>query len=96
MWSQRQQMISATTDQLLQQGNRRGQPCDGLLQSSYGILARLEGGLLETRQSLEIYHLVLQEKNLLRATVNTVVCCFPLLGKDNVVLLDGVLNHVGH
>ena len=61
------------TDQLLQGGNRCGQLCNGLLESSYRILAGLESGLLETQQSLEVHHLVLQEKDLLRATVNTVV-----------------------
>ena len=96
MRSQRQQTISTTTDQLLQLGNQCSQLCDGLLQSSYGILAGLEGGLLETRQGLEIYHPVLQEMDLLRTVVNTVMGCFPLPSKDEVVLFDGVLDHVGH
>ena len=84
------------TDQFLQQSNRRSQLCDGLLQSSYSILARLEGSLLETREGLEIYHLVFQEKDLLRTTINTVMCCLLLLVEDDIVLLDGVLNHIGH
>ena len=87
-------MISTTTDRLLQQGNRRGQLGDGLLQSSYRTLARLEGGLLKTQQSLEIYHPVLQEKDLLRTTVNTVMHCLPLLREDDV-LLNGILDHIG-
>ena len=32
---------------------------------------------------------------LLQVTVDTVVCCLPLLGEDDVVLLDGVLDYVG-
>ena len=56
---------------------------------------RLEGGLLETRQGLEIHHPVLQKTNLLQATVDTIVCCFPLPGKDHVVLFDGILDHIG-
>ena len=28
-------------------------------------------------------------------TVDTIVCCLPLLGEDDVVFLDGVLDHVG-
>ena len=51
--------------------------------------------MLETRQGLEIHHPVLQEAYLLRTTVDTVVCCFPLPGEDDVVLFDGVLDHVG-
>ena len=87
-------MISTTTDQPLQCGNRRSQLCDGLLQSSYGILAGLEGGLLETRQGFEIYHPVPQKAELLRAMIYMVVRHFPLPGEDHVVLLNGVLDHV--
>ena len=50
---------------------------------------------METCQRLEIHHPVLQEKDLLRMMVDTDVCCLPLLGEDDVVLLDGVLDHVG-
>ena len=32
---------------------------------------------------------------LLQATVNTVVCRLPLLGEDDVVLFNGILNHIG-
>ena len=86
---------STTTDQLLQLGNRRSQFCDGLLQSSYSILAGLEGGLLETRQGLKIHHPVLQETSLFRAMVDTIVRHLPLLREDDVVLLDGILDHIG-
>ena len=51
--------------------------------------------MLETQQSLEIYHPVLQEKNVFRTTVNTIVRRFPLLSEDNIVLFNGVLDHVG-
>ena len=51
--------------------------------------------MLETRQGLEIHHLVPQETDVLQTTVNTAMCRFPLLGKDDVVLLDDVLDHVG-
>ena len=33
--------------------------------------------------------------NLLQAMVDMVVCCFPLPSKDDVVPLNGVLDHVG-
>ena len=55
-----------------------------------------EGGLLETCQRLEIHHPILQEKDLLRTTVDMVVCCLPLLGEDDVILLNSVLDHIGH
>ena len=51
--------------------------------------------MLETRQGLEIHHPVPQETDVLQMTVNTAMCRFPLLGKDDVVLLDGVLDHIG-
>ena len=50
---------------------------------------------METREGLEIYHLVFQEKDLLQTTINTVVCRLLLLVEDDIVLLDGVLNHIG-
>ena len=50
---------------------------------------------MEPRQGLEIHHLVLQEKDILRATINTVVCLLPLPSEDDIVLFDGVLDHVG-
>ena len=51
--------------------------------------------MLETRQGFEIYHSVPQEKDISRATVNTVVCCLPLPGEDDIVLFNGVLDYVG-
>ena len=51
--------------------------------------------MLETRQGLEIHHPVLQETNVLQATVNTLMCRLPLPGEDDVVLFNGVLDHVG-
>ena len=59
-------------------------------------LARLEGGLLKTQQSLEINHPVLQKTVILWTTVNAVVCHLPLLREDNIVLLNGILDHIGH
>ena len=55
----------------------------------------MEGGLLKTRQCLEIYHPIPQKEDILRAMVDMVVCHLPLLGEDDVVLLDGVFNFVG-
>ena len=83
------------TNRLLQLGNRRGQSCDGLLQSSYSTLAGLEGGLLETGQGLEIHDLILQEMDIFQVTVDTVMRHLPLLPKNDIVLLDGVFDHVG-
>ena len=83
------------TDQLFQQRNQCSQLDDSLLQPSNIILAGLEGGLLETRQHLEIHHTVSQEKDLLRTTVDTVVCRLPLPREDDIILLDGVLDYVG-
>ena len=40
------------------------------------------------------HHPILQKTDVLQATVNTIVCHLPLLGEDNVVLLDGVLDHI--
>ena len=51
---------------------------------------------METQQGLEIYHPVLQKMGLLRAMVDMVVCCLPLLGEDDVILLNSVLDHIGH
>ena len=84
-----------TTDHLLQLLNRSHQLCDSFLQSCYCILAVLEGGLLETRKTLEIHHPVLQEKNLLRTTIDALMRRLPLLGEDDIVLLDGILDDVG-
>ena len=50
---------------------------------------------MKASQRLEINHPVLQETNLLRTTVDTVVCHFPLLGEDDVILLNGILDYVG-
>ena len=50
---------------------------------------------METSQGLEIHHPVLQETDIIRTTVNMVMCHFPLPGEDDVVLFDGVLDHVG-
>ena len=51
--------------------------------------------MLETRQGLKIHDSVLQEADILRTTVDMVVCRFPLLAEDNIVLLDDIFNHVG-
>ena len=51
--------------------------------------------MLKTRQSLEVHDPILQKMDVLRLTVDAVMCCFPLLPEDDVVLLDGVLNRVG-
>ena len=51
--------------------------------------------MLETSQGLEIDHPVLQEANLFQVMVNMLVCCFPLFGEDDVVIFDGILDHVG-
>ena len=51
--------------------------------------------MLETRQGLEIHDPILQEKDLLRTSVNTIVCRLPLPGKDDVVLFDGILDYIG-
>ena len=88
-------MILATTNQPLQDSDQGGQLQNGLFQSSYSILAGLEGVLLETRQGLKIHDPILQEMDVFRMTVDTVVCHLPLLAKDNVVLFDGVLDHIG-
>ena len=58
-------------------------------------MAGLEGGLLKTRQGLEIHHPVLQEMDILRTAIDMVMCRFPLPGEDDVVLFDGILDHVG-
>ena len=50
---------------------------------------------METCQRLEVHHMIPQEKDLLQMMVNIVVCCFPLLGEDDVVLLNGILDIVG-
>ena len=82
-------------DHLLQFCNQCSQLHNGFLQSSYSILARLEGGLLETGGGFKVHHLVLQEKDILQAKINPVMHCLPLLGKDDVILLNGVLDHIG-
>ena len=51
--------------------------------------------MLETRQGLEIHHLVLQETSLFRVMVDSIMHRLPLLGEDDVVLLNGILDHVG-
>ena len=94
MWSRRQQTISTVADRLFQDGDRGGQLQNGLLQSSYSTLAGLECILLKTRQGLEIYHTIFQKTDVFRTTVNTVVCRFPLLPEDDIVLFNGVLNHI--
>ena len=88
-------MISTTANRLLQLGNQRSQPGDGLLQSSYSILAGLEVDLLETRQGLKIHYPILQKMNLFRTTVDAVMRCLPLPSEDDIVLFDDVLDHVG-
>ena len=50
--------------------------------------------MLKTRQGLKFHHSVLQETDVFRTTVDTVVCHLPLLTEDNVVLLDGVFDCV--
>ena len=50
--------------------------------------------MLKTRQSLEIYYLVLQETVILRTMVDVVVCRLPLL-RENDILLNGILDHIG-
>ena len=95
VWSWRQQMISATTNWLLQNGNWGGQLQNGLLQPSYSTLAGLESTLLETRQGLEVHDPILQKTDVFRTTVDTVVHHLPLLPEDHVVLLDGVFDGVG-
>ena len=84
-----------TTDCLLQFLNRHNQLCDGFLQPCYHILAVLKGSLLKTWETLKVHHPVLQEKDLLQATIDPVVCRLPLLREDHVVLLDGILDPVG-
>ena len=83
------------TDRLFQLLNQSHQLCNSFLQPCYRILAVLKGGLLETRKTLEVHHLVFQEKNLLRVTIDAFVRRLPLLREDNVVLLNGVLNDIG-
>ena len=95
VWTRRQQTILTTTDRLLQDGDQGSQLQNSLLQSSYSILAGLEGILLETTQSLKVYHSVLQEAKFFQLTVNAVMRHLPLLPKDHVVLLDGVFNGIG-
>ena len=51
--------------------------------------------MLETRQGLKIHHPVLQETSLFQVTVDTIVCRLPLLREDDIVLLNGILDHVG-
>ena len=51
--------------------------------------------MLKAGQSLEIHEPVFQKTNVFRTTVDTVMCHLPLLAKDHIVLLDGVLNIVG-
>ena len=63
MWTGRQESIVAMTDCLLQLLNRYDQLCDGFLQPSYSILAVLEGGLLETRETLKVDHPVPQKED---------------------------------
>ena len=50
---------------------------------------------METQKSLKVHHVILQEKEVLRMTVNVIMHHLPLLGEDEVVLLDGILDHVG-
>ena len=51
---------------------------------------------METRESLEVHHPFSQEEDVLQSAVNAIMHCLPLLREDDVVLLDGVLDHVGH
>ena len=51
--------------------------------------------MLETHQGLEVDHPVLQKAELLWATVDTVMCHLPLPGEDHIILLDGILDHIG-
>ena len=51
--------------------------------------------MLKAGQSLEIHELILQQANVFRTTVNTIVCRLPLLPKDHVVFLDGIFNRAG-
>ena len=55
----------------------------------------LKGSLLETQETLKVYHPVPQEKDVLRTTVDVIVHHFPLLGEDHVILLDHVLDPIG-
>ena len=54
----------------------------------------LEGGLLETQETLKVNHLVLQEKVFLQTTVNPIVSRLPL-PKDAIVHHNHLFNPVG-
>ena len=95
VWTWWQQPIVALTDHLLQLLNWHNQLCNGFLQSSYSILARLKGGLLETQKTFKVHHLIPQEKDVLQVTIDAVMHCLPLLGEDDVVFLDCVLDNIG-
>ena len=51
--------------------------------------------MLETRQGLEIHNPIFQKTDVFRTTVDAVMRHLPLLAEDDVVLLNGVFNHVG-
>ena len=50
---------------------------------------------MQTQETFEIDHLVLQKKNIFGMTVDPVMRRLPLLSKDHIVLLDCVLDHFG-
>ena len=54
----------------------------------------LEGSLLETRETLKVNHLVLEEKVFLQMTVNPIMGCLPLTREDAIVLHNHFLNPV--